>query len=129
MSAANKQWIFERTKQALQLLACPAETQIKLIPSFACVTDELALDLDHWTEVVLDNFRCELTEEQISSLTAIDQKFDLLSRGGIEFSEEFWTEDALRKSAEWEKIRQMAKEALHRFGWPVETPPATHTNL
>jgi hypothetical protein len=124
MIAPNRAWIFECTKHALQRLACPAEMQIQLIPSFACAADEMALGFDHWAQVFIGNFRSEFTTEQIASLTSIDEKFDLFSGEGKGFNEEFWTDDGLRDSPEWENIRHLAEQALRLFGWPIETPPS-----
>jgi hypothetical protein len=125
MIAANRTWIFDRTKHALQHLACPAEMQIQLIPSFACAADELAFEFDHWAQTLIGNFRSELTTEQIASITVIDENFDLLGREGKGFNEEFWTDDGLRNSPEWKNIRRLAEQALRLFEWPVETPPSS----
>jgi hypothetical protein len=123
MDVSNREGIFERTKEALQLLACPAEVQIRLLPSFVCVADELALEFSHWRGVLVGNFASELTPEQIASLTVIVEKLALFSRGGKSFKEGFWTDEALRESTDWENIRQLAIQALHRFGWSEESPP------
>jgi hypothetical protein len=40
-----KERIFERLKHSLQLLAMPPEIQLRLLPSFVCKADELALEL------------------------------------------------------------------------------------
>ena len=76
------------------------------------MTDELALDFDHWQSVLVSNFGPELTSEQIASLAAIDVPFTSFSRGGKEFTEEFWTDQALEQSSGWEVIRDMAGRAF-----------------
>ena len=124
MNMPDRDGIYEHAKHALQLLACPAETQIRLLPLFVCVTDELALDFDHWKRTLVGNFASEMTAEQIASLTRIDEHFAFLSRGGEGFQVEFWTPNALRESVEWQRIREMAVQALQLFGWPVESPPS-----
>jgi hypothetical protein len=48
MSVSNRDGVFQRTKEALQLLACSSAVQFRLLPSFVCVGDELALDFHHW---------------------------------------------------------------------------------
>jgi len=62
-----------------------------------------------WTsttgKVMIDNFSCELTPEQIASLAAIDEIFSRFSRGGSEYREEFWMDEAVRSSPDWESIR------------------------
>jgi hypothetical protein len=124
MSNANREGIFQRTKEALQLLACSPAVQFRLLPSFVCVGDELALDFNHWQGVMTDNFSSELTPEQIASLAAIDETFSRFSKLDSEYSEDFWTDEAVRKSLAWENIRQMARRALSLFGWPEEEPPS-----
>ncbi len=56
MSDSNRDGIFQRTKEALQLLACSPSVQFRLLPSFVRVGDELALDFYHWQAVMIDNF-------------------------------------------------------------------------
>lgn len=124
MSVPKRKWILSRTEHALQMLACPADVQIRLMPRFVCVTDELALDFDHWQSVLVSNFGSELSPDQIASLAVIDDKFASFSRGGKEFKAEFWTDEALRQSADWQSIRQMAGRTLHLFGWPLAIPPS-----
>jgi hypothetical protein len=124
MGTANREGIFNRTMEALQLLACPASVQIQSLPSFVCVTDELALDFNHWQDTLIGNFGSELTRGQIEILTAINENFSHLSRCGSQYKEEFWTDDALRNSADWTQIRAMASEALSRFGWREAEPPS-----
>jgi hypothetical protein len=55
---------------------------IRLLPSFVCAADELALEFDHWRDVLIENCGSELTAEQIASLAAIDGLFSRFSRGG-----------------------------------------------
>lgn len=74
---------------------------------------------------MIDNFSAELTPEQNASLAAIDKVFSSFSKSGSEYREEFWMDEAVRKSPDWERIRQMAREALARFGWPEEEPSAS----
>ena len=112
--------MLERLKHSLQLLAAPVEQQLLLLPSYICRADELALEFSHWYEVVLDNYRVEMTGEQLSSLAAIDQEFELLTRAG----KENWTEASLRSSTEWQNLRILAARALQMFGWKIETPPS-----
>jgi hypothetical protein len=124
MGSADRLWIFEPTKHALQHLAAPAEVQIALLPDFVCVTDELSLDFDHWRSTFIGNYGSELTPGQAALFEAIDEKFARLSRRGAAFREEFWTNDALRESPEWENFRQLAIKLLDLLGWPVEIPPS-----
>lgn len=124
MSVSSREGILERAKESLQLLACSAESQILLLPSFVRAADELVLDFDHWRDVLIENCGSELTAEQIASLAAIDALFSRFSRGGSDYKPEFWTDEALRNSQDWEVVRREARQALARFGWPAAIPPS-----
>ena len=91
-----------------------------MLPNFVCKADELALDFDHWNEVVLSNFQSELTPAQLSSLRAIARSISDMTRAGAAL----WTEIAVRESSEWNFVRTLAAAALNSFGWPLETPPS-----
>jgi hypothetical protein len=104
MRSVNRAAIFERLKHSIQLLACPANIQLKMIPDFVCKPDELPLDFDYWNAVVLGNFRSELTTDQISSSESIDRALSELT----DIGPEHWTEDAVRKSEEWHRLRTLA---------------------
>lgn len=121
----DRKRIFICTKIALQILACPADIQVRFYPDFVCVTDELALDFDHWHSLFVGNYGVELTAAQLAGFTAIKERFESLGRCGKKFNEGFWTDDALRESADWEVIRQLATKTLTLLGWPVETPVST----
>jgi len=121
MRDSNRDGIYLRTKEALQLLACSPAVQFRLLPG-VCVGDELALDFHHWREAMIDNFSSELTSEQNASLAAIDEVFSRFSKGGSEYREEFWMDEVVRKSPDWERIRQMARDALSHFGWSEVVP-------
>ena len=120
MQSVDRLAIFERLKHAVQLLACPPEIQLKMLPRFVCKADELALDFDLWREVALNNFRSELSTDQMSFIESIDQSLSELTRMGPEC----WTEEAVRQSEEWKRVRTLAAEALDSFGWPLEIPPS-----
>ena len=120
MHAIDRHGILEGLKHSIQLLACPAEVQLKLLPSFVCKADEFALDFDDWRLVAVGNFRSELTAGQLACLDAIDGRLSELSDMGTEY----WTDDAVRRSNEWQGIRALAAAALVSFGWPEEVPPS-----
>ena len=120
MQSVDRLAIFERLKHSVQLLACPPEIQLKTLPRFVCKADELALDFELWREVVLDNFRSELSTDQMCCIESIDQGLSQLTRMGPEC----WTEEAVRKSEEWKLVRTLAADALDSFGWPLEIPPS-----
>jgi hypothetical protein len=43
----------------------PPEIQLKMLPRFVCKADELALDFDLGRGVVLNNFRSQLSTDQM----------------------------------------------------------------
>jgi hypothetical protein len=119
MQDIDRLGIFERLKYSIQRLACPAEVQLNLLPSFVCRPDELALDFDQWRLAAVSNFRSELTAGQLLCLDAIDGTLSELTNMGPEH----WTDDAVRRSNEWRRIRALAASALLSFGWTTEVPP------
>jgi hypothetical protein len=122
VSRVDRAGILACTKTALQLLASPADFQVRYYPDFVLVADELALDFDHWRSVFLSNFATELTPEQTLAFAVIDDRFQALSSGGGEYNEQFWTDGGLRESSDWVGIRRMATRALSLLGWPLERP-------
>lgn len=120
MQLVERLAIFERLRHSIQLLACQSEIQVGLLPDFVCKADELALDFDHWKDVVLSNFGADLTADQKSCIENIDRRLSALTHLGPEH----WTEHAVRESQEWQRLRSVAIEALQSFGWPQQTPPS-----
>jgi len=123
MEGYPKEAVFERLKHSVQLLASQAEIQLRLLPEFVCKADELALEFDHWREVTLDNYGNDLTPDQASGITALDEKLSSLTNDGAQH----WTDDAIRFSSDWQIVRRLAARVLEAFGWPLENP-TSHTN-
>jgi hypothetical protein len=101
-------------------LAADSTAQLSLYPDYVDVAEELALDFDDWFRVVSQD---QLSEEQVRALDAIDDHLTAMSRGGADFAEEVWCEEALRDHARWSELRVLAIAALVAFGWPIEVPP------
>lgn len=120
MASVNRTGILERLKHSIQLLACPADVQLRMLPDFVCKADELALDFDHWKDVVLAQFSSELTPAQKASLAALDSSLSQVTKAGPPL----WTEDSVRQSDQWANTRVLAASALKVFGWPSEIPPS-----
>jgi hypothetical protein len=116
----TKNAIFERLKHSVQLLASSAEVQLQYLPAGVCKADELALEFDQWREVALHNYDGDLTPGQRSSLNALNERLDWLTKNGPEH----WTEAAVRTSPLWNDIRQLAVQVLNIFGWSAGTPPS-----
>lgn len=116
MSQVNRPWITERLMQSLQLLACSPEIQLGKFPSFVHAPDEMALDFDNFRSAFVENFRAELTSEQVHYLELIDRTFEQMNK--VCFSRE-----GVSDSGEWRRIRELASDALKAFGWPLVHPP------
>jgi hypothetical protein len=84
-----------------------------MLPHFVCKADEPALDFNLWREIVLNNFGSELSTDQMSCMESIDRALSELTHLGPEH----WTEDAVRESEEWKRVRTLATAALGSFGW------------
>jgi hypothetical protein len=120
MQSVDRLASFERLKHSIQVLACPSEIQLNMLPRFVCKADEVALDFDLWREVVLSNFRSELSTDQMSCLERLNRILSQLTGLG----RECWTEEAVRQSGEWKQVRTLAAVALDSFGWSLEAPPS-----
>ena len=92
---ALRSWHFKQLRWSLQALAAAGSDQRPLFPDSVVTADELALDFDHWAAVVRGNYETELSTSQTESLAAIDRKLATMSRDGVEFDVELWTEAAL----------------------------------
>ena len=109
--------IFQRLKHSLQALALPDQQQAQLFPTSVVVTNELVLDFDHWQSCTVGNYRTELTESQLRSLTNLNDKIDNADQS-------VWREDALGSHLFWIELRELAIRALEAFGWPLAVPPS-----
>lgn len=107
----------EHLKWALQALAQPSDTQIELFPAFVCVPDELVLDYDEWFRKVRNEH--DLTPEQLNSLRKLDAAIE--KESGPSHAE-LWTEAALHTDPRWERFRELARNALAAFDWPMSVP-------
>jgi len=102
--------------QSLQLLACPPEIQLGKFPVFVHAPDELALDFDNFRSALVGSFRTELTAEQLHCLELIGRTFE-------EMNKNCFSPEGVTHSSEWQRIRELAAEALKAFGWPLDDPP------
>jgi hypothetical protein len=117
---ALRSWHFRQLRWSLQALAATGSNQRPLFPDHIVTADDLAFDFDHWAGVIRSNYERDLSRSQAESLGAIDQKLATMSRDGVEFDLELWTEAALHTSEHWADVRRLATSALEAFGWPVE---------
>lgn len=121
MNEQLKIWRTTRLMHALQALAIPAEAQLRLLPDFACIADELALDLNNWCSTVLSNDGADLSDQQKQLLQELDGQLTHMSG---DTNSQLWTNEAVCNSGEWEQVRVHAQATLAAFGWPLQTPPS-----
>jgi hypothetical protein len=116
MPEVDRIWLRERVKNSIQLLACPPEIQLGHFPDFVHPPDELALEFDDFLEAFVSNCRAEITDEQLSCL-------DSIARAVSQMPKEHFSPGAVPYSPEWQRVRQLAADALRAFNWPTEVPP------
>lgn len=109
-----------KIKWVTQAIAQPCEIQKSLFPDFANIADELAVE---W-EMALN----ELNDSQVASLFSSEQKLAvknlddyMLSISGAA-NIQYWNNDALCRSVEWQKMRKMANDILRIMNWENVVP-------
>ena len=115
----TKESVIENFKWSVQALALPAEIQIKLFPDFVVVADELVLEYDAWMDVLLRNFKIELTREQLFQIEKLNELIDNIPESTSKVSEL----EVLQSDSFYIKIRTKASEVLAEFSWQLEEPP------
>ncbi|MCP4361280.1 MAG: hypothetical protein GY796_25000 [Chloroflexi bacterium] len=113
----------QQLKEALQTLALPVTAQLWLHSCDGCRVEELTLTFDRWQQRVRQEMNGQLSGEQVEILNRLDRKLLLLSGSHLKPR---WSDLSLRQSKEWRQIRQMAREALVKFDWPLAVPPPAH---
>ena len=115
---------FKQLKWGLQGLAMAGSLQRQLFPDYTQKAEKLASDFEHWFSVVRADYAGDLSMPQAEALAAIDRKLAAMSRDGVEFDAELWTDTALTTSEQWADVRRLAASALEAFGWHVDEPAA-----
>jgi hypothetical protein len=118
--SAQRAWDFKQLRWSLQSLAIAGSDQRTLFPDHVVKPDDLAFDYDHWSSVIRGQYENELSRTQVEALAALDQKLATMSRDGVEFDAELWTEAALSSSEHWADVRRLSTSALDAFGWSLE---------
>jgi hypothetical protein len=118
----QRAWHFKQLKWSLQALAQAGSPQPSLFPEQAPGPDDLAFGFDHWSSLVRDVYAADLSSTQVTTLDAMTEKLNTMSRDGSEFDVDLWTEAALRTSEPWADVRSHALAALVAFGWTVDVP-------
>jgi acetoin utilization deacetylase AcuC-like enzyme len=110
---ANRPWVTDSLRGALQALASPGRAALSKQPSEVARADELALDFDNFHRAFVGNFGEELSESQRSALMAVDRQLDAMSGQGSHL----WTDEAVCSHPSWEAVRTSAAAALGALGW------------
>lgn len=108
---ANNQLHLDMLLQSIQLLAAPYEQQVRALPNFVHVPDEIALTFND-TYVFVDDLKKEglITAAQEVKLEQMDVLLDQMGQ-----DEDIWTCEALQVSPQWEEMRKLATSILASF--------------
>ncbi|WP_456309375.1 hypothetical protein [Serratia proteamaculans] len=104
-------------KRIVQSFAQPGEVQKSLFPDFVNVADELAVEWEMAFEEIND---ASLTDKQKQAIKALDDY--MLSISGPS-NIQYWNNDALCHSKEWDRMRNLAEDILYVMGWEKNIPP------
>lgn len=101
-------WMVDMMREALELLAAPADEQLAFLARQDQHVDDLALTFeDAWVPMqpTLDTFG--LSEATKGALAAVDAHLAQMARRDGD-----WNESGLAKGADWVRLRALAGEAL-----------------
>ena len=110
--------MIERLILALRLLASPPAAQLAQF-SESKRTSEIALDFDDALRLVSDCPQIRLESRQRESLERLSDYLDARSDAG---HASLWTESAIRDSADWQRIRELARAALESLDAHADGP-------
>ncbi len=71
--------------------------------------------------MIVSNHPKRLRDDQRRRLDLLHEKLEAVV--SVREEEYLRTEGALLGSTEWQDLRELAREALRSFGWPLEAPP------
>ncbi|HSI36548.1 MAG TPA: thioredoxin domain-containing protein, partial [Tepidisphaeraceae bacterium] len=103
-------------KRSLQALAAPADAQLRMFPAGVAKADELALDYNHWLDVV-SGWGFELSEGQQRDLADVDRALETMSGPN-----DHWSESALQSDPAWANVRDLARRALAAIEHVTDSP-------
>lgn len=104
-------------KRIVQSFAQPGDVQKSLFPDFVNVADELAVEWEMALEGLNDT---SLTDKQKQVIKALDDY--MLSISGPA-NIQYWNNEALCHSKEWDMMRNLAEDILCVMGWEKNIPP------
>lgn len=104
--------------EALRLLAAEWAAQVRALPAFVDIPDEVALTFDEVYRFVEDLGSAGLiTPAQRTMLDGIDRLLAEMSKDSS-----LWTIDALRTAARWHEVRSSARALLDALGEKPQPP-------
>jgi hypothetical protein len=106
----NRDWLLGRLKHSLEILAAPADIQLRAVPPFGHKAGELYMSFNHWRVKVVGSFHSEIAMDQRLLLDSMERTF----RG---MGQECWTDDGVSSSPKWEHVRLLSSKTLQTFGW------------
>lgn len=109
---------FEMLIESIQLLAADYDIQIKVLPNFVHVTDEIALIFDDITPFFDTFFEDNLINMEIRG--ELDNLNRLLEQ--MSSKKELWNLTSLKVADEWQNIRSIAVRILKMFGKEKQVP-------
>ena len=112
---------FTMLRESLQLLAMPAAQLAFFPPRWVETAFELADYFIGAYRVIVSNHPKRLRDDQRRRLDLLHEKLEAVV--SVREEEYLRTEGALLGSTEWQDLRELAREALRSFGWPLEAPP------
>ena len=100
-------------KAALQAIAESAGAQPSLFPALSPRPDALAADFDHWWRIVREEHYA-LERPELRTLRDVAEQLTAMTTG---VDRRNWTEEAMRSSPAWDRLRHLANVALAELGW------------
>ena len=119
----RRAWHFKQLKWSVQALKLRVPEQLVLFPDIVSSARELALEFDHWADVIWENYGEELTEPQMAALRTLEGKLRTMSHDGAEFDADLWTDAGLRANVNWDEVRRLAAVVLDAFDWSADSAP------
>ena len=119
----RRAWHYRQLKWSVQALKLRVPEQLVLFPDIVSSVHELALEFDHWADVIWEHYGEELTEPQMTALRALEVKLRTMSHDGAEFDADLWTDAGLRSNVHWDEVRALAAGVLDAFDWSGDSAP------
>ena len=105
----NRDWLLGRLKHSLEILAAPADIQLRAVPEFGHKAGELYMSFNHWRAKVIGSFPSEIGVGQRALLDSMERTF-------TDMSQECWTDNGVSSLPEWERVRLLSSKTLQTFG-------------